>query len=87
MMDLRCNSGVAAKIVAFDQEITANLAKVAAGEWICCNDSHKFCWDCAVYKHWYKEWMAQPLFAFEERECSCCGHTEGRPLPIGKEDC
>lgn len=63
-----------------------NLAKVAAAEWKCCNGSHEFCWDCAVYGHFYVRWTAQPLFAFEESKCGCCDHLEGRPLPEGEED-
>jgi hypothetical protein len=31
-------------------------------------------------------WEKQRTFAFEERECRCCGHFEARPLPEGEEE-
>ncbi len=73
--EFRINSGTAARI-----------AETAAAPWACCTGSHRFCWDCAVYEHFYGAWVPQKLFAFEERECACCLHAEGRPLPEGEEE-
>ncbi len=51
----------------------------------CCPGAHATCWMCLRVEHHYGRWTPQPAFAFEERVCACCGHAEGRVLPLGEE--
>ncbi len=52
----------------------------------CCSGAHRTCKLCMEKGHLYdRPWQKQPLFAFEERVCSCCEHAESRALPVGEE--
>ena len=53
----------------------------------CCGGiGHQTCWMCLTTGHHYGKWKSQPAWAFEERGCTCCGHYESRPLPVGEEE-
>ena len=52
----------------------------------CCGPTHRTCGLCMETGHRYGAWKSHPAWAFEERECWCCGHYDSRALLVGEEE-